>query len=1241
MVRLDTAYNYEHNVVSSSIFGKADHSDDPNCNDKIYEDKYTRVGYIDLTCRVLNPFLAGRGAPVWRTVLGLSSDMISGIINGNVVYDNEVGAMVSNADIGTSMFDRERYVFGAELLVKLLDEVDVWDSLCNKLIGTYVVPVLSKDEKAAYEAGTLNLGPIVTVDPEDIISGRVSIENGWLFGTYFIDLESGDLPEDRIDDVYAKMLDNTENYDITNMQQFPILSLLSSMIDGDGKEALKSQILSYIFVLPEGYRPTIDGRVDVITSQYNKLVNANSELRDILEQQQNATCYAVLNKYREVVQYIRNIFIGDDQVIQQQRLKDYKSISDTITGKEGLMRGRMQGVRIDYSGRTVITCDPEMPIDTIGIPWSMLYKIAEPSVIQWLRNEAPDLSKKVTKKNLARLSTSTKTDVDGLVYKDLLKRWLEYEPRFGPTGRQPTLFYLGIEAFKIKPVDGDAIVLSPLVVMPFNADFDGDQMHFNMAQTAEANKEIRERMSFTNNYRYPKNGEITIVMRHEIIYGLWMCSTATANTKSRNLSQADVNNIAKSMGLPQNNGHGKNIYDAVCKQKINIYDNVETPFGTQTAGIAALEYAIYCGFNTQDLTTVLKGKGIKAKQITSILENAYSNNKTFFLNAINRLVKLGFRVAKIWPPNISTIVSSTVKEHVKQLIDDFNKDVLEREEYVNIGIEIESEYSNYFNKRWNELRDEVIDYLVNNLGDDNGYIAMMKSGGKGDKNNIMQIFGLKGRVQKNDTTAFNSIIAGCYSGHLTGLEGFITAYGSRKGIADKVLATADPGYMSRKLEHAGAIMSVFSEDCETTEGMQFSLEDIVPFLDDSQISRYGVRVPNASKQVVDAFRNSSEYKTQLLAAREYLSKIIVGRWCIDRTSQDSRSVFIPNINAAYQHIDKSWGYINPKTHEFVETGDGIVEMRSPVYCKCPVCKKCYGRDIAAGTDEPQLGRPVGFIAAQAIGEPGTQLTMKNFQKGGVVTDANLTSSFQLIEDYFELHDFSKRKSKRGVLTYDMISPVDGKIREQYLGNGTKRIFIIPDNPEDRIVKSRMRSLAVKKIIVHAQTKLKDHVYEGDSFQKIQGNLNMKEVLRYRGFDKAASYLALKLYDTFMTQDVNFKHFETIVASMSVCYLWADANNVYDYKSLHTGEKTYYKAGSVLTWPEACNDVNGQQLSMRTLLGLKALPKYKNDFFESVLMENMDTYVPRAILMNPNDSMSNPITRAAFGLRIGIGSDVES
>ena len=1230
MIRLDQAIGYGHNVVSRSIFGNADHSNDVDSIDKVYEDKYTRVGYIDLASRVLNPFLAGRGAPVWRAVLNLKTHEMNGILNGYHVYDVVKNELIRvDTALGSSTFDRERYLYGADILLYLLDNINIREVLNHLLVAKYVAPHLTKDEWEYVRDNISRLGTINKVSSGDIMANEELRGHGWLFGEYFIDLSTGFMSTSRQEEVYACIYDALDNMDITKMEQFPIVSFLISMVDGDGMIGLKQQIMDYIFVLPDGFRPIIDGRVDMLTSQYNKLVNANLELQDALDQQK-PTLYSVLNKYRALASYVRNIFIGDDTVIKQNHLTNYKSLSDTITGKEGLMRGRMQGVRVDYSGRTVITCDPDMPIDTIGIPKSMLYKIAEPSVIRSLRKEKSDISKKLYNRNLSRISSTSGKVTDDLTFNDLVLRWFEQDSRYGVIGRQPTLFYLGMEGFKIKPVDGDAIILSPLIVMPFNADFDGDQMHFNMPQTEEAMAEVKNNMAFTNNYRYPKNGEITVVARHEIIYGLWMCSTVKDRENSKKISKEEVNRIAEKLGLPTNNGYARNIYTAVCKQEIAIYDKVDTKFGEQSAGIAALEYALFGGVNPSDLNEILNGKGIKAKQITKILNNACGSNTTAFLNAINRLVQLGFKVAKIWPPNISTIVDKEIEEHVNQLIEDFNRDVLEREEYVNIGIEIESEYSNYFNKRWSELRDGdngVVKYLLKNLGNDNGYIAMMNSGGKGDKSNIMQIFGLKGRVQKNDTTAFNSIIAGSYSRQLTGLEHTISAYGSRKGIADKVLATAEPGYLSRRLEHASPSLRITTEDCGTTEGLMFTLEDIVPFLDESQISRYGCRVPEDDNEA-EEFCNTSEYKTQMLAAREYLSKIILGRNCI---TGDGRTEYIASIDMAHNFIDRCWGYVDSRSHKYVKVGNGIVTMRSPIYCNDPCCQKCYGRDLAAGMDKAVKGRPIGFIAAQAIGEPGTQLTMKNFQKGGVVTEANLTSSFSLIEDYFELHDFSNRKGAHGVLTYDMISPVNGTVQEQYLGNGTKRITIVPDDKEDPYTKSAMRSLANKKIIVHAQTKLKKHVEIGDSFQKIQGNLNMKEVLKYRGFDKAASYLSLILYNTFMTQDVNFKHFECIVTGMSMYYLLMPVDNVDAFKSLHTGQDSPYKAGSILTWQEACKDVVGGGLGRRTLLGLKALPKFKNDFGESILMESMDTYVPRAVLMNPYDTMNNPITRAAFGL----------
>lgn len=1231
MIRLDAAGIYENNVVSNSIFGKADHSNDPDCKSKVYEDKFTRVGYIELTRRVLNPFLSGRKAPIWRAVLGMDEKKILNIINGNIVYDIEEDKEYAISDIGTKPFDIERYMFGADYLEYLLDKVDVIERLYDLLIKEFLAPCLTKYELSLLKEDELEFGDIMCLPREAFIENPLQENQVWLFGTYILDMSNSQFSEERRQELLSNIYELTSQTDAINLKQFPIISILTTLLNEGGKDSLKSQILSYLFVLPYGYRPTIDKRVDALTTQYNKLTNANLELRDILDQTA-PSCYAVMNKYREVVQYVRNIFIGDDQVIRAQGLKNYKSISDTITGKEGLMRGRMQGARVDNSARTVITCDPNMPITCIGVPRKILKTVAEPGIIKGLRNYKPGNAQnsQFGNRNLSTFSTTSSKERDGITFEEYMEQWFKEKDRYGVIGRQPTLFYLGMQGFKIIPIDGDAIVLSPLIVMPFNADFDGDQMHFNMPVTSEAVKEVRENMLFVNNLRYPKNGEITVVTRHEIIYGLWVCLKKCNSKTGNSWNESSLKELADFSEIDSSRGLKKIVYEAVCSQYMNIYDDVNINGRSTKAGVIALEYAVYGNTYGEDLTNFK----IKAKAFTSLLDKQYGTNTNSFLNAINRMVKLGFRVAKVWPPNISTIIDSDIQKHVQDKIEEFNINIIEREELLNRGLEIESQFTAYFNSEWDKLKKYITKYLIENLDEDNGYMTMMLSGGKGDENNILQIFGLKGRVQKNDTTAFNSIISGSYSRQLTGLEGFVSAYGSRKGISDKVLATAKPGYLSRKLEHAGSIISVTSDDCETTNGMEFRIEDIVPFLEEAQISRFGVYPnPNATDIEVEEFWNKTETKTQYYAAKEYLSKIIMGRWCVN---SNGVSEYISSESEANAFINRHWGCEN-REGKFIPVSRDSVIMRSPVYCDKPCCTKCYGKDIAAGTHKAKIGRPIGFIAAQAVGEPGTQLTMKNFQKGGVVSDANLTSSFELIEDYFELHDFSKKKkNKRGVISYDMISPVTGFVKEQYLGNGSKRILVTAtDDPEDR----RNLIAGTKKIIVHSNVKLKEFVNVGDSFQKIQGNLNMKEVLKYRGYDKAASYLSLILYSTFGTQDVNFKHFETLVAAMTCAYLLTDANTVDSNCSIPYGRGSDYKTSSVLTRPEYCYSTNKSVPVAWTIIGLKNLPKYKTDFFESLLMENMDSYIPRAILMNPNDSMTNPITRAAFGLNIGIGSDM--
>lgn len=1233
MVALDKVAHLPNNVVSDTIFGRTNHNV-PNSADMVFEDKYTRTGYIDLAKPVLNQFLAGRAAPVWKRILGLKQDEIMNIINVNTIWVEGEG-YVSTSSIGTKPFDPERHVYGADLLLKKLHEVDLDARLNHCLYEAFIEPLLTRTEKSDVKDGKFDWGEIIEISDEEVAMAIQGEYEGWFYSNYAIDLSNSDFstsPMEKYDGMsrrekFLEDLDDlVSNTFKSELGQFSTIDILK-MLKNDGTSVLESQILDYVFVLPYGYRPTIDRRVDVLTSQYNKLVNANQELQDILDRK-DPTVYTVMNKYREVVQYVRNIFIGDDYIISSQKLKDYKSLSDMLSGKKGLMRDRMQGARIDYSGRAVITSDPNMPIDMVGIPIKMLMKIAEPQIIRELRKYKISDGDKGSFhwRNLSTFPQTSSHEKDGITFEEFTRLWAEDGGRFERycgLGRQPTLFYLGIQGFRIVPVEGDAIVLSPLVVMAFNADFDGDQMHAEVAVTPRGMSEMKNNMFFKSNMRYPKNGEITVVTRHEIIYGLWVCKDKENDHRGKSLNEADIKSLTGDL-LPSNNtGYMQSVYEGVCKQRIAVYDKVPTKDGVKAAGVVALEYAVYGG--ASDIVNFADPSyKVKAKDLTNRAAAYYGANRNGFLQAINRMVKLGFSVAKIWAPDISVVIDQKITDKVNQMIKDFNEEMLEREEYVNLGIETEEEFSAYFSTKWKVLEEAAVNVLVNEIDSSNGYLTMWKSGAKGNKSNIQQIFGLKGRVQKDSISTFNAIIGGSYSGQLTGLEHLVTAYGSRQGIADKVLATAEPGYLSRRLEHAGATISITAEDCGTTECMEFTLEDIVPFLDTSQISKYGVYPGNhLSASNRDEFWKLPETVTQMDAAINYLSNILKGRYIMD----GDECVYIQDEQTARYYIRKEWD----------GKSDGVVRMRSIAYCCCPCCQVCYGQDISSGDEFPYIGKAIGFIAAQAIGEPGTQMTMKNFQSGGVVTEANLTSAFELIDDYFELHDFSKkRRNKRGVIFYDRLSPVEGYVKEQYLGNGGKRV-IVTATPDENDRKNLIPGTT--RIVVHENVELKDYVRVGDSFQKVQGDLNMREVLKYRGYDKAASYLSLMLYNIFIQQDVNFKHFETIVAAMTVMTLVSDAEVQNGSHVLRYGEGSAMRTGSVVTLPELRYAVlNGA--GVKTILGLKNLPKFKTDFFESLLMENMDSYVPRAILMNPNDSMSNPITRVAFGLNIGIGTDMK-
>lgn len=1168
--------SFSSNVVSESIFGNPIHQGEEN---RRYEDTFTRMGHIKLAIPILNPFLAGENGYVWSKIIPKQVEPdIEDVVKGNKFYSVRDGKAVHVSELN-GFYNEKDWLVGGQYLRKLIDEMDIDAEIEDMIYDLFVYPTLRNNKVEGEEYTEKQMWRMFGIKFGKIVKDSKA-------GCWLIDDYSYIAPEDRLDYPYEDLnfLAQQVREDILNQHMNRLVLLLAVK---KNRKQFRDQVQDIVFVLPTGYRPRIENGQDPLTKQYNYLVKANNDLREVIAYS-NIDIKTVQSRYKDLYNRVVNIMIGSKQIYNSE---SYKPIMEALGHKSGLIRGNMQASRIDYSGRTVIVSDPTMPLDYVGIPRAMCEKLCELDVLR-------------------RLETNNENKSYFMSGRDNIKRRRRQmaaelmEDEYVVVGRQPTLFYLGIQGMKVKVVEGNAIVLSPLVTPPYNADFDGDQMHVNKPVTEAAKEEVRNLMKSTNNLFYPRNGEVTVVPRHEILYGLYMCSyVKKGRNQSRRWKRDDFDrNLADQLKLQSSFSIGEAIFEGVCKQIVNVYDTVSVPnapYDGETAGIVALKHALgnsYANYiigvspMSMDYSKYGKDKLATVNWFKMLLQNmAESGNKKYFVDCVNKLVKLGFAVAEIYPPSISMVKSP----NVDKFIEEFDRIIREREELYNRGFETEESFSAFYSKEYSKLEKKITSYLMETLGEDSGWYQMVQSGAKGSKSNILQLFGMKGRMMKDSTTAFNAIVESSLNKGLSGLEHMITAYGSREGIKDKVVATYKPGYLSRKIKHTSASIYITEEDCGTDDGMLLTYRDIKQFVPTYQLSKTD-----------EVFNNK--------AVKSAFCEIIAGRYL------QPGSVYVPNKKAAEAFYDSMVAKEEGGTLKIL----GGIRMRSPITCKNPCCSKCYGRDLSTASPDVVVGTPVGYVAAQAIGEPGTQLTMKNFQKGGVAGQTNLTSSFDKVNSYLHLYSL-RTGTVDDPINYDFISPVSGEIEEIHLGNGLKEVKIKSPGKDGK-VKNRLRS----KLIVFEDVKLKDRVLMGESIQAEQGDLDIREMLETRPFDEVQKYLILMLYNTFHTEvDVNIKHFETVVAGETY-YICEKGND-------------YYRTGCFYTKEDFNRHDNTGAIFQRTLKGIKEVPKYKTDFFSTIFMENIGESIRRSIIMNPEDEMKDPIVRISFGMFSGIGSDVDN
>lgn len=1003
-------------LVSSTIFGSQLHE---GVDDRLLQQFHMR-GYIDISqTPVLNPVLARGSTNILATVLGLSFEDMQDICGYKVVLDN--GELVDDDELPDSM-DITSIKVGAQILEHYIKRINFEREL-RTCMDMHIRDFYKKIGITIQQGLP---GKIVRTPTSMPIIGD------WYFQPI----------NDTVSEKYMEWYSTLSDSDIRRMVYLNRLNQLP-----DGRERLLGCIMHRIMVTPIGTRPSSDNnRHDTLTTAYAEVIKHQENL--VLNTTGYASVSTTLQAYK----------LFDDSVkallVTHSRYRDGdKSIIERLKSKKGLIRNKMLGKRVDFSGRSVITIDPFMSIGDIGVPKDMIPKLYRSATLRTMAS--PKLDKYVgTRPEVARCNMNRIEECGLLDEINII------------IGRQPTLHKPSMRSFHPVAVDGRSIQLNPLSVIGFNADFDGDQMYIRVPTTKEGITESNELLGVTQNLFWPKNGECIVTPRQEIIYGLSVCTR-----------EADYP-AGKGGG---SYGNVNELIEAISRQEVSINSQVSCGGNHGSAGRVAFLCCIdRTAFNSKELES-FKTIEVTASTVKPIVNKMVRHNPERAVSCIDSMVRLGFVVAGIYPPTLSLLdVNVDYSSHM----DKFHEEIAEDSDLYQRGWETEAEYD----QRYTEAFDTYVDKPVTKtkVGEDygssytlieqdaglrNGFTRMARSGARGSKSNLLQLYGYKGRVQDGTSGgAFRAVIEHSYVSQLTPLEHFVTAYGGRGALIQKSLSTADSGYTMRKIWHTASPFTITTEDCGTHDGINISISEII-----------------------------REFNCDFKSAGDIFVDIVVGRCLAEPYAGFPADRLIDAETAKVWAQDKS-------CH---------VSIRSILTCKNPCCKKCYGIDLSTNR-VPAIGLPIGFIAAQSIGEPGTQMNMDAFKKGGVASAATTQriSGFTKLVTYSECMTLDKSDP-----SYDPVAWADGIVKEKVKPGGTKVITI---------------GNSKRSVTVPAVTPIKSEVKRGEGLRRITGDKNVSEILQYSGLLAAQLYLSYALYSVYKDEAaVNFKHFEVLAEAMTM------------------------------------------------------------------------------------------------------------
>ena len=835
-------------------------------------------------------------------------------------------------------------------------------------------------------------------------------------------------------------------------------------------------IMTVIPVIPPDLRPMVQldgGRFATsdLNDLYRRIINRNNRLRRLLEL--GAPDIIVRNEKRMLQEAVDALIDNGrrGRPVTGPGNRALKSLSDMLKGKSGRFRQNLLGKRVDYSGRSVIVVGPELKIYQCGLPKEMAIELFKPFVMKELVANGTAHNIKNAKKMVERLQPEVW---------DVLEEVIKEHPVM--LNRAPTLHRLGIQAFEPILVEGKAIKLHPLVCTAYNADFDGDQMAVHVPLSVEAQAECRFLLLSPNNLLKPSDGGPVAVPSQDMVLGIYYLTQERPGATGEGMFFKNLNEAL----LAYENGY------VTLHSRIKVRVSREMPDGTVKTGTidGTLGRMLFNEIIPQDLGFVdreVDGNElllevdfhVGKKQLKQILEKVINTHgATQTAEVLDDVKAIGYKFSTRAAMTVS-ISDMTVPPQKPEMIQTAQDTVDKITKNYKRGLITEEERYKEVVETWKATDDKLTEALLSGLDKYNNIFMMADSGARGSDKQIKQLAGMRGLMADTAGRTIELPIKSNFREGLDVLEYFMSAHGARKGMSDTALRTADSGYLTRRLVDVSQELIIHDSDCAAE----------------------GKEIPG---MYVKAFMDGNE-------EIESLQERITGRFsCEDLKDKDG------NIIVKANHM------ITPKRAERVmkkavdENGEPLdtVKIRTILTCKCKngVCAKCYGANMATG-EAVQVGEAVGIIAAQSIGEPGTQLTMRTFHTGGVAGD-DITQGLPRVEELFEA-----RKPKGLAIITEFAGTAT-------ISDTKKKREIIVTNDQTGESKAYL-------IPYGSRIKIQDGVYLEAGDELTEGSVNPHDILKIKGLRAVQDYMIQEVQRVYRLQgvEINDKHIEVIVRQM--------------------------------------------------------------------------------------------------------------